>query len=313
MVAKNWGRSPKVPPSQPLQDLKALLLSVAEVMPQEDFAVDLPWLAKSCTSKEHLRFFGDVLCSVSKVAATSAYLIPKFFATDRPESFLDASEPDSFKKEIGAASAVFKQALLLAKLVNGPLAAEIATSYGMEDTIASFVGWFGRVNALRSRWGASLVEAALAWTSNLTSELNKLTPVYSHFITEKKVNKAMVIKSLLGTKVRTALSEKTMAMHRAMTVTKAAMLEWGVSPEVPKGDDDGDSSDLGCAALAFAEAKKALTVIAACSTLYENSATRVKDAAAIVAIPRPELVKSLWDELVKVAKGKVEIKAAASA
>ena len=122
----------------------------------------------------------------------------------------------------------------------------------------------------------------------------------------------MVKKSLLGAKVRTALSEKTVAIHRAKTLTKAAMHEWGVTPEAATGDDDGDSSDLGCAALAFAEAKKALTVIAACSTLYENSATRVQDAAAIVAIERPELAKSLWDELVKVAKGKQEIKAASS-
>ena len=82
-------------------------------MPQDDFAVQMPWLSvvKGCTSKEHLRFFCDVFCSVAKVAATSAYLIPKFFATDRPDSFLDASESDGFKKEIGAASAVFKEAI----------------------------------------------------------------------------------------------------------------------------------------------------------------------------------------------------------
>ena len=131
-------------------------MSVAEVMPQDDFAVDLPWIgSKSCTSKEHLRFFGDVFCVVSKVAATSAYLIPKFFANDRPDSVLDASEPDGFKKEIGAASAVFKQAMTLAELVNGPLAAEVAASYGEDDAIASFIGWFGRAVALCSFWGAS--------------------------------------------------------------------------------------------------------------------------------------------------------------
>ena len=143
------------------QDLKALLLSVAEVMPQDDFAVELTWhsASKSCTSKEHLRFFGDDFCSVSKVAATSAFLNPKFFANDRPDSFLDAGEPDGFKKEIGAASAVFKQAMTLAELANGPLAAEVATSYGDEAAIESLVGWFGRVVAFRPFWGASMVEA----------------------------------------------------------------------------------------------------------------------------------------------------------
>ena len=272
-----------------------MLLSVAEVMPQDDFAVDLPWIgSKSCTSKEHLRFFGDVFCSVSKVAATSAFLNPKFFANDRPDSFLDAGEPDGFKKEIGAASAVFKQAMTLAELVNGPLAAEVATSYGDEAAIESLVGWFGRVVAFRPFWGASMVEAALEGTNQLTAELTKLTPVYGHFISEKKVNVQMVKKSLLGAKVRTALSEKTVAIHRAITLTKAAMHEWGVTPEAARGDDEGDSSDLSYA------------------TLYEHSATRVQDAAAIVAKERPEIVKSLWDELVKVSKGKQEIKAASS-
>ena len=273
-----------------------MLLSVAEVMPQDDFAVYLPWIgSKSCTSKEHMRFFGDVFCSVSKVAATSAFLNPKFFANDRPDSFLDAGEPDGFKKEIGAASAVFKQAMTLAELVNGPLAEEVATSYGDEAAIESLVGWFGRVVAFRPFWGASMVEAALEGTNQLTAELTKLTPVYGHFISEKKVNVQMVKKSLLGAKVRTALSEKTVAIHRAITLTKAAMHEWGVTPVAARGDDEGDSSDLSCAALAFEEAKKALTVIAACSTLYEHSATRVQDAAAIVAKERPEIVKSLWD------------------
>ena len=293
-----------------------MLLSVAEVMPQDDFAVELPWhsasKSKRCTSKEHLRFFGDVFCSVSKVAATSAYLIPKFFASDRPDSFLDASETDGFKKEIGAASAVFKEAMRLEAVLKGPLAAEVAASYGEDDAITSFIGWFGRLVSVPSFWGASLVEAVLEGTNKLTAELTKLTPVYAHFITEKKVNVPMVKKSLLGAKVRTALTEKTVAIHRAITLTKAAMLEWGVSPNAPAPDEGGDSSDLGCAGLAFEEAKKALTVIAACSTLYENAATRVQDAAAIVAKERPELVSSLWDELCKVAKGKQESKAASS-
>ena len=132
----------------------------------------------------------------------------------------------------------------------------------------------------------------------ITTELQKVTPIYSHFMHEAKINVTMVREQLLGQKVRTPLTEKTLALHRAMGLHQALVVEGGVAPEA-----DPEESHLECARLAFEAGKAALTVIAACAVVYEPGPSRKQEAATLLATQRPEIPKALWAELQKVAKG----------
>ena len=151
-----------------------------------------------------------------------------------------------------------------------------------------------------------MVTAAIGRVTSSTGELSKLTPVYSHIVTAKKINAAMVKKVLLHSKIR-GLSEKTIALHKAMALATLTMAEWGATPEATtaEGEEDPKATEMACAGVAFAEAKKAISVIAACSVVYEpGSSTRQAEAATLIAVERSEIVKPLWDELVQIAKGK---------
>ena len=54
---------------------------------------------------------------------------------------------------------------------------------------------------------------------------------------------------------------------------------------------------------------KNISVIAACSAVYEpDSSSRQAEAATLIAVDRPEIVKPLWDELVQISKGKPALK-----
>ena len=158
--------------------------------------------------------------------------------------------------------------------------------------------WFGRLDVLLETWGRHLVWVATEHIAIITTELQKVTPVYSHFVHEAKINVTMVRKQLLGQKVRTPLTEKTVAFHAAMGLHQALVVEWGVAPEA-----DPEESHLECARLAFEAGKAALTVIAACAVVYDQGPSRKQEAATLLAVQRPEIPNSLWSELQKVAKG----------
>ena len=177
----------------------------------------------------------------------------------------------------------------------------------MTPSVREFQVWFARVGQVETLLGRALVSVAAERVATLTSEVSKLTPVYSHFIMEKKINVAMVRKTLLPSKIRGALSEKAIALHRAKSLATLFQAEWGVSPEPQPGEceEDPKETELACAEMALQEAKKAISVIAACSVVYENGGgPRQAEAATLVAQERPEIVKPLWDELVKISKGK---------
>ena len=155
--------------------------------------------------------------------------------------------------------------------------------------------------------------------ASLTSELTKLTPVYSHYITETKINVPMVRKSLLQGKIRDLLSPKTVSLHKAMALFTSMQSEWSGTLELsaPSPEAEGEKADanseLSCAQLAFTEAKKAICVVAACAVVYDGDAkTRVAEAEHLTSVTRPELVKPLWDALLLIAKNKVQKKVEAN-
>ena len=103
----------------------------------------------------------------------------------------------------------------------------------------------------------------------------------------------------------------TVGNHKAMALANSTMSEWGVSPVATAEGEEEDqkATEMSCADIAFQEAKKAISVIAACSVVYEpGSSSRQAEAATLIAVDRPEIVKPLWDELVQISKGKPALK-----
>ena len=294
------------------QDAKALLRAVADIMPPENFSAELVVEAQSifvCDSKDTLLFWADTSCMASKVAATCCYLGQKYVGGASPESMLDSSE--AFKADVVLATAVLRSARFLKPILARKMATDGGASHSLKPSIHGWQAWCERVGQVEALWGQALVTAALDRVTSSTGELAKLTPVYSHIVTARKINVAMVRKVLLHSKIRGPLSEKTIALHKAMALAKATMSEWGVSP-VPKAEgeeEDQKDTEMSCADIAFQEAKKAISVIAACSVVYEpGSSSRQAEAATLIAVDRPEIVKPLWDELVQISKGKPALK-----
>ena len=285
-----------------------MLRAVADSMPSESFSAELVMESVSvfvCKSKEALFFWADTSCMACKVAATFCYLGQKYFGGAQPGSLLDSSE--AFKPDVVVATAVLRSARALKTMLDGKMAAGEEALNLLKPSVSGWRAWFERVGRVEALWGRALVTAAIDRVTASTGELAKLTPVYSHIVTEKKINVAMVKKILLQSKIRGPLSEKTIALHKAKALATLTMAEWGASPEggTAEGEDDQKATEMSCAEVAFQEAKKAISVIAACSVVYEpGSSSRQAEAATLISVDRPEIVKPLWDELVQIAKGK---------
>ena len=281
------------------KELETFLAAVVAVIPEENFAASFPWAKQETVgevkcSKANCLLAVSVFCTLSKCVQTLAFLHQRYSAA-KPENML---EKEALKSDVVVATSMLKAAALDAKTkFANPAMSELA-NHCWEPSLTMVQGWFGRLDVLLQTWGRHLVWVATENMAILTTELQKVTPVYSHFAHEAKINVAMVKKQLLGQKVRTPLTEKTVALHAAMRLHQALVIEWGVPPQT-----DPEESHLECARLAFEAGKKAITVIAACAVVYEQGPTRKQEAATLIAVQRPEIPKSLWAELQKVAKG----------
>jgi len=294
-------------------------LRLAEILPEK--ALEMKWFWKVGTAKletpEQLHAVLSLLTSAAKIACTAAFLAQRYFA-DKPESLVD-SATSALKPDVQAATAVLKLAGASALQIHGPVMADLKARGHLPRAADDFEGWFARANALVPHWGKALVQQSTAHMSALTTELTKLTPVYSHYISDASVNVAMVKKTLLQGRARELLAPKAKALFAARELCKGLWADWGGPPSdlgVVRPDQEHDPmEELDCADMAFLQAKKAISVIAACSVCYEPEvANREGQAEVLTATERPELVKPLLSILQKIAKkpvakpGKAEVK-----
>ena len=281
------------------EELENLLAAVVEVIPEENFAASFPWTKEDAVgevqcSKATCSLAVSVFSTVSKCVHTLAFLHQRYSAA-QPETLM---EKEALKSDVVFATRVLQAAALDAKTKFANPAISEWAKHCWEPSLAGVQGWFGRLDVVLQTWGRYLVWVATEHMAIITTELQKVTPIYSHFVHEAKINVAMVRKQLLGQKVRTPLTDKTVALHRAMGLHQALGVEWGVLP-----DTDPEECHLECARLAFEAGKAALTVIAACAVVYEPGPNRQGEANTLLATPRPEIPKALWAELQKVSKG----------
>lgn len=277
------------------QDLLDLLVGAMKVIPTSDFEVSVPGLGGD-TFKDKVGF--QLMCSwlaaASKAGATIAYAQQKIAGP--PADLLDKEE--GWRAEVLAITAVLKDAVA-ATLVPllGP-AAQIMKTQPWAPNISELSAWFAGLGDTLPQWGEFLADVAIARMSTLAGELQKVTPVYAHYITDTSVKDAMVKRSLLDSKVRGPLAKTTIALHKAMALATSVRAEWGVSPDAKRGE--AADPEYECARLAFEAGKAALSVIAACSVVFEMSPNRVAEAEALTRVARPEIPKALWALVVKV-------------
>lgn len=281
------------------KELQNLLEAVVAVIPEESFAASFPWAQQGTVgevkcSKTCCLLAVSVFSTLSKCIQTLAFLHQRYSAA-KPEHML---EKEALKFDVVVATSELKAAALDAKTKFANTAISELANHCWEPSLAMVQGWFGRLDVLLQTWGRHLVWVAAEHMAIISTELQKVIPVYSHFVHEAKINVSMVKKQLLVQKVRTPLKEKTVALHQAMGLHQALVNEWGAPPEI-----DPEESPHSCATLAFEAGKKAITVIAACAVVYEQGPTRKQEAATLLAVQRPEIPNSLWAELQKVAKG----------
>jgi hypothetical protein len=281
-----------------------LLLTVVDFVPPTAIEVTLPWAAvnsEACPSKQHLALMLKVFESLSKCIHTLAYLHQRYAAAAAPAF----SSNGSLKPDVLAATAVLQDAALQAKMHLGePLAAAEATSFWSvsQDDVRA---WFAGLDKMIQKWGRHLLAVTAELLTTATAEVQNVTPVYSHFLNEKQINVRMVKTHLLGP-VRKALSDKVVALHRAMGLYTTTARDWRQAPakgETSTAVPAPEDPELDCAKLAFDAGKAALTVVAACAVVYDGGANRRQEAITLASVPRPEIPKPLWAEVLKASKG----------
>lgn len=262
-------------------------------------------------SATHLRCFADALCSVGKVAATAAFAWSKFCGADRPEQLFvtDLKQSPIWKPEVLAIGVTFRGVSAAALVMAGPLAAELA-AYQTTPSVADLRRWLARAALAYPAWTSHVAAAAVQFTEDRTAELLQVTPVYKHFVTDLKINEAMVRKNLLAASVRQPLADKTVCLVQVLKATRAALtaddegdpLQQAVKKEAAEPQQGEDA--LAGADIAVTAAKTAMAVIAGCSIVFEGSARQAEDAKTLTDKPRPDMPKALWAALVNLAERK---------
>ena len=321
-VCESWAGVGGAGPQGRTQELRTLLLFVVENTPKETLSVVLPLQAvRPVQSAAHLRCFADVLCSVGKVAATAAFASAKFLGAARPEQLFvkDLKQSPVWKPEVLAIGVTFREVAAAAKVMAGPLAVELA-GYQTTPSVADLQTWLARASLVHPAWSSHVAAAAVQLTEDLTAELTKVTPVYTHFLTDTELNESLARKNLLAVSVRQPLADKTVCLVQVAKATRAALTaeaEGDPLPQAAKNEQNEESEPQGVEALAGADnavtaAKTAMAVIAGCSIVFEGSARQVEDAKTLTDKPRPDMPKALWAALLRIAEGKGAVAAKAA-
>ena len=280
-----------------------MLHAVLDVTQGQQVSVRLPWgSAVECQCAAHLRWFAEIFCSSAKVACTCAFVGQKYFS-GHPESFFHSSitKDQVLKADVQVVTTVWESISETVALLEGPLVQEL-DMYGATPSISDLKAWFERATWIGKVWKESLTDSTIELATSLSSDLRNITPVFGHFVTDDKMNATMVKKTLLSSKVKQPLADKVIALFHVIKLAKGLKADLGASP----GDDPEVEDDIGGAELALTAAKQALVVIAGCAVVYEGTDNQQAEAVKLTSIERPDMPKSLWLALKRIAAAKKE-------
>ena len=280
-----------------------MLFAVLEVTPVAELSVTLPLGSDAvCTSADHLRCFANVLCLAGQVALATAFVASKYF-TKQPDSLFatDFKTGEVFKREVQVFSTAWN-AIAPTVASFGAENLQAMEIYSAAPSIADLCGWFDRAAAIGPLWTMHLLTATAKLAADLSSELQKITPVYAHYITETRITPPMVKRHLLANNVRQPLAEKVVALVHVSRAAKALKEELAASTAVPAAVGDAVAADEDFAGWqhTLAAAKTALSVIAGCVILYEGGSNQQEEAKKLTARDRPDMPRSLWHALKRV-------------
>ena len=185
--------------------------------------------------------------------------------------------------------------------------------YDTVPSVADLRSLFGRAASTVAVLSEHLAAAAVQFTEDLTAELAKVTPAYSHYLTDTKLSATLVKTHLLAASVSELLGKKTVALAHVSSATKAALADRavGVSPPKPEDEDEPshDEAVMSSADHCLTTAKNALAVIAGCNIVFVGGPEQVEEAKQLTAKPRPDMPIALWEALRGIAAGTVVAKA----
>ena len=280
-----------------------MLHAVLDVTPSDQVSVALPWgSAVNCRCAAHLRWFAEIPCSSAKVACTCAFAGQKYFSA-HPESFFHSSinKDQVLKADVPVITTVWESISPTVALLEGPLVQELDI-YGTTPSISDLKGWCERAAWIGKVWKESLTESTIQLATSMSSDLRRITPVFEHFVTDEKMNAAMVNKTLLSSKVKQPLADKAIALFHIMKLARGFKADLGASP----GDEPDVEDVIDGAELALTAAKRALVVIAGCAIVYAGTDKQQAEAMKLTSTDRPDMPKLLWKALKLLATAKKE-------
>jgi hypothetical protein len=183
------------------------------------------------------------------------------------------------------------------------LAAELEL-YQTVPSVADLQSLFGHAASTVAVLSERLAAAAVQITEELTAELVKVTPAYSHYLTDTKLSATLAKKHLLTASVSELLGTKTVALAHVYVATKAALGDRAVVVSPPKPEDEDEPSHdeavMSSADHCLTTAKTALAVIAGCIIVFAGGPKQVEEAQQLTAKPRPDMPIALWEALVAI-------------
>ena len=159
--------------------------------------------------------------------------------------------------------------------------------------------WFDEAHEFLPLLCKQLLVFSACACSRLSVEVAALTPKYDHCVNDDVFVENVARRQLLNWPSRDSLGTSSITLFHALADISRLHTSWNLSP--PIADDDDLSATVSDQRI-FAQAKRALTVIAAVSTILEQAGkAQVHSASSLLSRQVEELPKSLVDRLKKIA------------
>ena len=262
-------------------------------------------LSLDAAAIDYLTAVTFVTTALSRVSACLAFIATRYVAAKAETCFKDcALKPDLEQAMKTVALIVDEVVPFLAKAQTKAIAQQAKVLLFID--VFSLTSWFQGARACLTAVAAFVHGRLDKQLAALASEVQKLTPRYDHIITKEKINVAMVRKILLLAPTRQQLVDKTLALHRMISLSAQFRATWQLpNPAQAKGDEPGDDSqesELSCHLTTLTAGRQAVTVTAACSVVYElKGKEQQEERDKIVAKDRPEILPSLLTALKSIA------------
>ena len=180
---------------------------------------------------------------------------------------------------------------LAADLLSKVPASVVAAISGRDWVLPFWVAkaWVSAAQATLTRVASELVGKVAKAVVDVAKKVDKFTPKWDHLITnEKKMNKGLIMKHILGWPSREDLTIHALALFRGISGCSRLCSQWGLGSDALK--DIFLKDDLDFADGMWKSARKGMAVIAACNVVFELTGKEKSEGAASLLEKRRDIL-----------------------